>query len=136
MYRYYQFLFIEIPFGVLSPYTAYEVLSDPEQRKLYDRLGLREYENQGNRGNAGGGSRHGGQQFNFKQFFANFDAGFEGMGSKFGGDFWGGFDEDFFSSGFPSHNRMHQHQRTAHNAHVKAHNHARVSVCLFVCLFE
>ncbi|XP_071784297.1 dnaJ homolog subfamily B member 9-like [Asterias amurensis] len=104
---------------------AYEVLSDPEQRKLYDRLGLREYENQGNRGNAGGGSRHGGQQFNFKQFFANFDAGFEGMGSKFGGDFWGGFEEDFFSSGFPSQNRMHQHQRTVHNAHVKAHNHAR-----------
>ncbi|XP_038054197.1 dnaJ homolog subfamily B member 9-like [Patiria miniata] len=95
---------------------AYEVLSDPEQRRLYDQLGRKQFENRGNHGSRGG-TRQGSQQrgnFDYKSFFRDFDSSFSNFRNRrrsggdnrrgngfnfFGDDFWEGFDDDFFGSG-------------------------------------
>ncbi|KAJ8046529.1 DnaJ-like subfamily B member 9 [Holothuria leucospilota] len=104
---------------------AYEVLSDAEERKLYDQLG---HENYINRNQQGGGNGHSGGQFKdsfkFDDFFRNFDESFRAFKTNkkthktnqrhhhrtrgtftFDHDFWddlGDFDlfEDLFDSPF------------------------------------
>nr|XP_054751687.1 dnaJ homolog subfamily B member 9-like [Lytechinus pictus] len=87
---------------------AYEVLSDEDKRKQYDRLGASAYENQGQHG--GGGRRGGGPQFNFNEFYQGFDNSFhqrrghqgrdQRQKMKFGDgffdfdSFWNDFDDD------------------------------------------
>lgn len=78
--------------------TAYEVLSDPEQRAVYDQYGEEglKYQNGGGGGGGGGGGMgggfHGFQTGGFPGGFrVQFDGGFEEMfGNAFGGGGFGG----------------------------------------------
>ena len=80
--------------------TAYEVLSDADKRKKYDRFGEGAYE-QGGSGSPGTG--HHDFNFDFKDFFSDFDSAFNAHshGQKAHGGFnFGGSNtftfEDFF----------------------------------------
>lgn len=84
-------------------FTAYEVLSDEEKRKQYDRFGHQ----------APGGAGHGGNpfHFNFDDFFRNFDFGEDfGDGGPFHFSFGGG-------NGF--HNQHQQHHQQHHHHQQK-----------------
>lgn len=61
---------------------AYEVLSNPEKRKMYDQFGHAAF-SQG--GPGGGGFRsHGGRNFDFSDIFGEFEDIFDGLGGFFG----------------------------------------------------
>ena len=76
---------------------AYEVLSDPERRSLYDDYGTTSEPRQGGGGGGGGGGFH---RQSYDDFFRDFD-GFE---SFFGGHS-GGFKFNNFHGGSREHNR-------------------------------
>lgn len=99
---------VYIYFMFVYPFSAYEVLSDEDKRKQYDRLGANAYENQGARGGGGGGGGRPTDNFNFKEFYRGFDSSFHqrrsqeghkrGHKQKFGNfdfdSFWNDFDDD------------------------------------------
>ena len=58
--------------------TAYEILSDEEKRKQYDKYGEKAFENAG----AGAGG-FGDFNFNFEDFFKGFDEAFSGFGGMY-----------------------------------------------------
>ncbi len=59
-----------------SVFAAYEILSDKEKRKLYDKYGEKAFEN----GGQGGG--FGDFNFNFDDFFKGFDEAFGGFSGR------------------------------------------------------
>lgn len=83
---------------------AYQVLSDPEKKQIYDKYGE---EGLTRGGGGGGGFHHIDPETIFRQFFGGNDSFSFFGGSPFGGSFFrmgSGFDDDddFFSGGFPS----------------------------------
>lgn len=61
---------------------AYEVISDPQKRKMYDQFGHAAF-TQG-AGAGGGGRNFGGGGFDFSDIFGDFEDIFDGFGSMFG----------------------------------------------------
>ena len=59
---------------------AYEVLSDPQKRKMYDQFGHAAF----SQGGAGGGYRNYQSDFNFSDIFSDFEDIFDGLGGMFG----------------------------------------------------
>ncbi len=59
-------------------FSAYEILSDPDKRKKYDKFGEAAFEN-GGQGAGGFGDFH----FNFDDFFKGFDEAFGAFSGKF-----------------------------------------------------
>ncbi len=59
-------------------FAAYEILSDPDKRKKYDKFGEAAFET-GGQGAGGFGDFH----FNFDDFFKGFDEAFSSFSGKF-----------------------------------------------------
>ncbi|XP_022102546.1 dnaJ homolog subfamily B member 9-like [Acanthaster planci] len=115
---------------------AYEVLSDPEKRKLYDQLGREQFESYSNRGGGGPSPGSQGGSFNYRSFFKDFDSSFNTFRNRrstgdhrnsgkrasgfnfFADDFWEDFDEDLFGFGSfrPSKNNRAGNHRGSHDS--------------------
>eukprot|EP01125_Pyxidicula_operculata_P020929 TRINITY_DN7877_c0_g1_i1.p1 TRINITY_DN7877_c0_g1~~TRINITY_DN7877_c0_g1_i1.p1 ORF type:complete len:550 (-),score=127.07 TRINITY_DN7877_c0_g1_i1:146-1795(-) len=82
--------------------NAYQILSDPENRKKYDMYGPSYFSKGGSGGGGGGGSSNG--NFEFKNPFEFFSNMFGGSGGNFkfsfGGQDMGGFGSDFGGGDF------------------------------------
>ena len=84
---------------------AYEVLSDPKKKDIYDTYGEDGLKNDGSGGQGGGFSQQHAEDI-FAQFFGGGGGGFPGGGGGFGGGFpGGGFPGGGggFGGGFPGH---------------------------------
>ena len=72
--------------------AAYEILSDPEKRKKYDKYGEDAFDP-----NKQAGQGFEGFHFNFDDFFKGFDDAFKHQGNGGGGQRQGGFGGSFFN---------------------------------------